>query len=84
MVTYTIVKHAAENHWGHFFSENPTDGVGLFQSAHNSFLGLSLNVLPEYTDLKAAEEACAQMNNIHLIGGYAVCRVIPEPIPNVL
>lgn len=72
---WIIVKFASKDYSKFHFEKDPTKGVDVGYSAHGSFSGGEVKILPLYTDENAAIQHCAAINEYNPSGGYAVCPV---------
>ena len=73
---YTIVKHAKDSYWDHYYDSDPKDGVLPSHSCHTTFTAITAGVKESYTDIAAARVDCETLNTANPSGGYAVCPIL--------
>lgn len=75
---YVIVKYAQDSVWGHYFLDDPKQGVHLSHSAFDTPTGKDCNVKLSYESYEQ-EQALRDLENINAanpVGSYALCPLI--------
>lgn len=72
---FTIVKHAQEHVWPHYWSDDPRKGVNLEDSAALTYTGRQVGIKISYASASEAQEDLIEMLEANPSVGYAICPV---------
>lgn len=75
ILEFCIVKYAGDTHKYYWEHDPKETGVSEEASAHDTYTGKQVGILPKYRYLDEALEAAAKMNAYNPSGDYVPCRI---------